>query len=145
MLPPSISSPAADMGMIRKAGPMPVTPPRTVASVVNSVQTPISSMAETVGRPTRTSTISAVKNTAMTMTAITGADGPGPASGRGGAWLVRRTSQKATIAVKTGISRMGSAFSTNCPRRCLSSGGTELSCIACRSRIINCFPIRHSL
>ncbi len=68
---PSINRPAAQMGMTRNAGPRLATPPCRVAMVVISVHTPISSSADTVGRPSRTKMMSAVKKTARTMMPMT--------------------------------------------------------------------------
>ena len=124
---PSINRPAAQMGMTRSAGPRLATPPCRVAMVVISVHTPISNSADTVGRPSRTKMMSAVKNTAMTMIPMTpgGRVDGAPAISGIEFRMVRLTSSKVASALKTGMSRIGNVRRTNSLRRWVSSGTSE--------------------
>ena len=112
---PSINRPAAQMGMTRNAGPMLATPPCRVARVVISVHTPISSSADTVGRPSRTRMMSAVRKTAKTMIPMTPGGRAPCAAARSGIEfrIVRPTSRKVATALKTGINRIGNVRRTN--------------------------------
>ena len=112
---PSINRPAAQMGMTRNAGPRLATPPCRVAMVVISVHTPINNSADTVGRPSRTRMMSAVKKTARTMIPMTpGGRAPCIAARSGNEFrIVRLTSRAVAIALKTGMSRIGSVRRTN--------------------------------
>src|SRR5690349_20187740 len=83
----SISSPAAQIGMISSAGVYDDTPLRSAPSVVTSVHTPISINDEIVGRFSRARMISALKNTTITTIGISGLNGgPRGESGGGRNW-----------------------------------------------------------